>query len=106
MIVKNLKIKPLVSEKTTKLLLENKFTFIVSKSANRAEIAQIIRNLYQVTPLSINSQNYQGKKKKFRRFAGKRRNFKKVIITLKKGDKIPGFEVEKEKKDKKDNQKK
>jgi len=71
----------------------NKYLFRVAQKANKAEIAKAIFNLYKVKPLKINITSIKGEQKLIRgRFHAKIKPWKKATVTLKKGDKIPGFE--------------
>jgi len=86
--------KVLVSEKSFSDATKGKYTFIVDKNASKDLVAKICENLFNVTVLTANSMNYNGKIKTTKRIKGKRADFKKVILTLKSGDKIDLFETE------------
>ena len=86
--------KALISEKSFKSAAEGKYTFLVAKSADKEAVAKACENLFGVTVLSANSMNYKGKVKMTKRVKGKRADFKKVVLTLKKGQKIDLFEME------------
>ncbi len=85
-------IKPLVTEKATDLANFNKYCFEVAKNANKIEIQKAIKNLYGVEPLDINIINMRGKRVRYGRVSGKKKNWKKAIVTLKQGDKIEIYE--------------
>jgi len=79
-----------LTEKST-LLSEkyNKYVFRVSPRANKIQIKKAIETLFQKKVLSVNTCNYAGKKKRERTAAyGRKSDWKKAIVTLKKGDKI------------------
>ena len=86
----------LISEKSFAAASNGKFTFIVDKSASKDSVKQIVAELFKVEVLEVNMIAMKGKVKKTRKGTGKRSDFKKAILTLKKGDKIDLFEVEKE----------
>lgn len=86
--------KALISEKSYQDAAKGKFSFIISKQINKETIASAVENLFKVKVLSVNSMNYNGKIKTTKRNRGKRADFKKVILTLKPGDKIDLFEIE------------
>lgn len=93
---KKIIIKPLVSEKSiAKANEENKYTFIVSRLANKIEIKKEVESTFNVTVLDIRTINYLGKDVRFgkNRIPGKRQDYKKAILKLKKGDKIPFFDI-------------
>lgn len=61
----------------------NKFTFKVAKTANKIEIAKAISELFDVKVESVNTINKIGKKVRQRtKFAGKKADWKKAIVTL------------------------
>lgn len=86
--------KALISEKSYLSATTGKFTFIVDRHADTNKVAKLVEDLFKVTVLSLNSMNYKGKLKVSRKNRGKRADFKKVILTLKPGDKIDLFEME------------
>lgn len=90
--------KPLVSEKSFQAAAAGKFTFLVDTNAGKKEIADAVSQLFEVSVLTVNTTNYEGKIKRTKKGLGKRSDFKKAIVTLKKGQKIDLFEVEKEQK--------
>jgi large subunit ribosomal protein L23 len=86
-------IKPVVTEKSMIGVAEGRYVFVVNTQANKAEIAQAIFNLYKVKPVKVNIIYKKAEEKMVRgRYLAKIKRVKKAIITLKKGDKIPGFE--------------
>lgn len=93
--------KPLISEKSFADAALGKFSFVVAKSATKEDIASIVKELYQVDVIDVNTANYKGKVKSTKRGKGKRSDFKKAIITLKSGQKISLFETEEKKEEKK-----
>lgn len=96
-------IAPIITEKSMQLLPEGRYTLHVSPNANKIEIAKEIEKRYKVSVVSVNIINIKGKVKLSprTRIKGRRSDVKKAIITLKKGDKLPGFEVGSEDQDKK-----
>ena len=81
-------VKPIVSERSMELMGENKYTFIVDKSANKVEIAHAIEKIFKVTVVKVNTLMVRGKNRRMGRFVGKTPEKKKAIVTLKDGDKI------------------
>ncbi|MBS3969092.1 MAG: 50S ribosomal protein L23 [Clostridia bacterium] len=81
-------IKPVISEKTTDLMAENKYTFIVDNKANKVEIANAVEKIFKVTVEKVNTLKVKGKNRRMGRFVGKTPVRKKAIVTLKEGDKI------------------
>ncbi|MCD4761725.1 50S ribosomal protein L23 [bacterium] len=85
-------VKPLITEKAANLGSENKYVFEVSVSTNKIEIAKAINEVYGVKPVSVNIVNVGGKKVRYGRHFGKRKDTKKAIITLPKGKTINIYE--------------
>ncbi|HHU87692.1 MAG: 50S ribosomal protein L23 [Pelotomaculaceae bacterium] len=84
--------KPLITEKSTSLLQENKYTFEVDPRANKTEIKQAVQSIFKVKVEKVNTMRVKGKTKRVRNIPGKTPDRKKAIVTLRKGDKIEIFE--------------
>ena len=84
--------KPLITEKSTSLLQENKYTFEVDTRANKTEIKQAVQSILKVKVEKVNTMRVKGKTKRVRNIPGKTPDRKKAIVTLRKGDKIEIFE--------------
>jgi large subunit ribosomal protein L23 len=86
-------IRPLLTEKST-LLREtfNKFSFVVRQNANRKEVKKAVEETLNVKVDKVHIVNVGGKEKRLNRFVGKRPDWKKAIVTLKKGEKLELFE--------------
>lgn len=81
-------IKPLVSEKSAHAEVSGKYTFLVNKQANKTEIKKAVKQIYGVMPVEVRVMNFEGKRTRFGAMLGKRKDFKKAIVTLKKGNTI------------------
>ena len=84
----NILVKPMLTEKSSLAKEENKYFFQVRPDASKIEIKKAIKELFKVDVTSVNTTNYQGKKKRLGKFIGKKPNWKKAIITLKEGESI------------------
>lgn len=84
--------KPLVTEKSTSLLQDNKYTFEVDVKANKTEIKNAVESLFKVKVEKVNTMHVKGKLKRVRQIQGRTPDRKKAIVTLKQGDKIEIFE--------------
>ncbi|TEB08282.1 50S ribosomal protein L23 [Pelotomaculum schinkii] len=84
--------KPMVTEKSTSLLQDNKYTFEVDPKANKTEIKQAVESLFKVKVEKVNTMRVKGKLKRVRQIQGRTPDRKKAIVTLKQGDKIEIFE--------------
>jgi len=83
---------PVVSEKTAQLSDKNVLVLRVANHANRIEVRNAFRELYKITPVSVNMMNVRGKRVQFGRIHGKRSDYKKALITLPKGTRVDIFE--------------
>lgn len=89
--------KPLVTEKFTALSEKlNKVSFIVAKTATKAEIKSAVESMYSVQVSDVNTMVYAGKAKarftKRGQFHGRKPSFKKAVVTLQEGQKIDFFQ--------------
>lgn len=85
-------IKPLVTEKTTGLMAENKYCFKVDMKANKIEIKHAVESIFKVDVTDVKTMKVIGKFKRQGRFAGYTAAWKKAIITVKQGQRLPIFE--------------
>ncbi len=86
-------LKPLNTEKTNMQHEDlNKVFFEVDKCANRIEIKKAIESIFKVKVSAVNTVQIKGKKKQRGKITGKRRDWKKAIVTLMPGERIDFFE--------------
>ena len=85
-------LRPLVTEKSTALLEEGKYVFEVARAANKVQIAQAVAEIFNVKVVAVNTINVTGKVKRVGRNVGRRRSYKKAIVTLAPGETIQFFE--------------
>ncbi len=86
-------VRPLLTEKITAMREKgNKVGFLVRLDANRIEIKRAVESVLKVRVERVNVLTVIGKTKRLGRFAGKRPNWKKAIVTLKKGEKLEMYE--------------
>jgi len=86
-------IKPLITEKGNFLQeSQNQIMFAVHPDANKIEIRQAVEQLFDTKVLKVNVTNMRGKVKRIGRWAGKRPNWKKAIVTLAEGETVEFFE--------------
>ena len=109
----NVIVKPLISEKMTRLTeaaanpiqtriqrnkgiaaapAQNRYGFVVDKRANKIQIKNAVEEFYNVKVVDVNTMNYSGKVKsrytKAGFLTGHTNAFKKAIVTLAEGDSI------------------
>ncbi|HET9026169.1 MAG TPA: 50S ribosomal protein L23 [Trueperaceae bacterium] len=83
---------PVLSEKAVSAIATGKYSFYVHPHANRVQIREAIETVFKVDVTKINLINVQGKVKRLGRFAGRRPERKKAIVTLKAGQRIEQLE--------------
>ena len=79
---------PIISEKAHDLSAMGKYVFLVDKQANSPEVKKVIENVYKVNIVKLNVLNVKPKKRRLGRSIGTKPGYKKVIITLKEGQKL------------------
>jgi large subunit ribosomal protein L23 len=84
--------RPLITEKTTKMMEENKYCFLVDPKANKMQIRQAVEQIFNVKVKAVNTLNLLGKVKKMGRHEGRRPSWKRAIVTLEPGSRIEYFE--------------
>jgi large subunit ribosomal protein L23 len=65
-----------------------KYSFAVDRRANKLAIKKAVESAFKVTVTKVNTVSRRGKLKRVRWQIGKTSDWKKAVVTLKKGDKI------------------
>lgn len=81
-------IRPIVTEKANDIVSLGKYVFEVGITANKVEVAKSIEDVYGIRPVNINIIKLKGKVIKRGKKQGRRKDWKKAIITLPKGKTI------------------
>ena len=85
--------KALITEKgTVQREVRNVYTFEVARDANKIEIQRAIESIFRVKVAEVRTMQMRGKEKRMGRFAGRRNDWKKALITLQPDQKIELFE--------------
>ena len=87
-------IKPIITENSMKLVPNGKYTFATAKFATKEEIKKAVNQLFGVNVIAIATSVVKGKSRRVgpRRLELDRTEWKKAIVTVKKGEKIFAFE--------------
>lgn len=83
--------RPIVTDKTTKLLENNQYCFRVNHKSDKLKIKQAIEYVFNVKVIKINTCHMPRKKRKIGRFQGYKSHYKKAIVKLSSDDKINLF---------------
>lgn len=80
---------PQISEKATYVADKNEqVIFRVAADATKPEVKAAVELLFKVTVESVQIANVKGKQKRFGRYMGSRKNWKKAYVCLKPGQEI------------------
>jgi large subunit ribosomal protein L23 len=90
--VRDVIIRPVVSEKSYAAIEANTYTFLVDPRSNKTEIKEAVQKIWDVRVLSVNTLNRKGKTKRRGYTTGRRPNEKRAVVTLAEGDSIEIFE--------------
>ncbi|HHW35786.1 MAG TPA: 50S ribosomal protein L23 [Bacillales bacterium] len=74
--------RPVITERSTELMGEKKYTFEVDTRANKTEVKQAIEQIFDVKVEKVNVQNYDGRFKRVGRHTGTTPKRKKAIVKL------------------------
>jgi large subunit ribosomal protein L23 len=74
--------RPVVTEKTTDMMADNKYVFEVDLKANKSEIKKAIEKIFDVKVAQVNTMRVKGKPKRFGRHTGYSSDRKKAIVKL------------------------
>ncbi|MFB8790562.1 MAG: 50S ribosomal protein L23 [Potamolinea sp.] len=87
----DLVLRPIVTEKATLLLEQNKYVFEVVPKATKPEIKAAIESLFEVKVTGVNTIRPPRKKRRVGKFQGYKPCYKRAIVTLRAGDSITLF---------------
>lgn len=92
--MKQTKIEPIISEKSNRLAGENWYSFKVPLGLKKKEAKDVIETNFKVKVVKTHSLARKGKERRVGRRTGMTKPYKKIMVRLKKGQKIDIFEVE------------
>ena len=85
-------IRPLITEKSNDGMQDNKYTFVVPLNATKISIRQAVESIFKVKVVDVNTIRVMGKIKRMGKHAGKRPDYKKAIVKVAPGQRIEFFE--------------
>jgi large subunit ribosomal protein L23 len=83
--------RPLITEKATRALEGNQYTFEVDPRASKPDIKAAIEHLFEVRVLGVSTMNPPRRTRRIGRFSGTRAKVKKAVVRLAEGDSIQLF---------------
>jgi len=84
--------RPVITEKSTILQEEGRYTFEVDLNATKHQIKEAVEEAFNVDVLQVNTMHVRGKRKRFGPRIAQGRSWKKAIVLLSPGDTITIFE--------------
>ena len=85
--------RPIITEKSTTMdETLNKVVFEVDRKATKHQVKTAVEQLFKVKVVKINSMRMRGKPLRRGLIFSQRGNWKKVILTLREGDRIDFYE--------------
>nr|WAJ57516.1 ribosomal protein L23 [Actinocyclus sp. (in: diatoms)] len=82
---------PIITDKATRLLENNQYSFIVDPYSNKTSIKFAIEYLFDVKVTKVNTSHLPKKKKRVGKYIGWKPQNKKAIVTLAENDTINLF---------------
>jgi len=82
---------PIITEKSTRLLETNQYSFVVNPYSNKVTIKAAIEYLFNVKVIKVNTCHLPKKKRRVGKYLGWIPHYKKAIVTLSEGDSINLF---------------
>ncbi|MFA6451747.1 MAG: 50S ribosomal protein L23 [bacterium] len=84
-------VAPIISEKSHRELADGKYYFKVATDSTKTDIEKAVGKLFNVNVEKVNIINVGGHRKSMGRFRGYAPDWKKAVVTIRKGQKIQGF---------------
>ena len=93
LLVHDILLRPVISEKSTLETERNNYTFAVAKTANKCQIKDAVEAQFKVDVLGVRVLTVKPKqKRRGRRQSGMTASWRKAIVTIADGQKIEFFE--------------
>ena len=77
--------RPVITEKSSEAMAEDKYTFDVDTRANKTQVIIAVEDIFDVKVDSVNIINYKPKKNRMGRYQGYTNKRRKAIVKLKEG---------------------
>ena len=82
---------PVITDKATRLLENNQYTFVVDRDCDKPAIKNAIEYYFEVKVIKVNTCNLPKQQKRVGKYIGWKSQYKKAIVTLSEGDVINLF---------------
>ena len=84
-------VAPVVTEKATTASEHNQVIFKVARTATKPQIKDAVEKLFDVKVTGVHTMVFRGKDKRVGKSMGRRKNWKKAVVTLKEGTDLDVF---------------
>ncbi|MET4561674.1 50S ribosomal protein L23 [Lysinibacillus sp. NPDC048646] len=74
--------RPVITERSSELMAEKKYTFEVDTRANKTQVKDAVEEIFGVEVEKVNVLNYKGKFKRVGRYGGYTNKRRKAIVKL------------------------
>ena len=86
--------RPVITERSTDIMADKKYTFEVDVKANKTQVKDAVESIFGVKVAKVNVMNYKGKFKRMGRIGGYTNKRRKAVVTLTEDSKeIELFEI-------------
>lgn len=85
-------LRPVITEKSTRLSDEGKYVFAVASGANKIQVKEAVELAFNVAVVDVNLMNVHGKVRRIGRTHGRSPDWKKAVVTVAPGNRIELFE--------------
>lgn len=74
--------RPVITERSSELMGQKKYTFEVDLRANKTQVKDAVEEIFGVKVAKVNIMNYKGKVKRVGKYTGVTNRRRKAIVTL------------------------
>lgn len=74
--------RPVITERSTDIMVDKKYTFEVDVRANKTQVKDAVEAIFGVKVEKVNIMNYKGKFKRMGKFGGYTNKRRKAIVKL------------------------
>ncbi|MBB6447532.1 large subunit ribosomal protein L23 [Bacillus benzoevorans] len=74
--------RPVITERSTDIMADKKYTFEVDTRANKTQVKDAVEEIFGVKVEKVNIMNYKGKFKRMGKFGGYTNKRRKAIVKL------------------------
>jgi large subunit ribosomal protein L23 len=78
--------RPILTEKATIMMEQNKYTFEVTPKSTKPQIRAAIEDLFAVNVVKVNTSLLPRKKRRIGKFIGFKPQYKRAVVTVAEGD--------------------